>query len=97
MLDHALMKSVALQMMGQTQVSVENQVLRVTKTSSTRLRVVNFTMNERKYSAIEQNPNKPSRWGKLARQGKQVVQFKDVEKNKFIAVSVDGEVKEYGR
>jgi hypothetical protein len=26
----------------------------------------------------------------------QVVQFKDVETNKFVAVAVDGEVKEYG-
>ncbi len=54
------------------------------------------TMEEREFEAIEQNPEKPSRWGKLAREGHQVVQFKDVGTNNFVAVAVDGEVTEYG-
>lgn len=45
---------------------------------------------------IEQNPEKPSRWGQLAREGHQVVQFKHVQTNKFVAVSVDGKVRVYG-
>ena len=49
-----------------------------------------------KYQAIEQNPEKPSRWAELARRGHQVVQFKDSETNRFVAVSVDGKVTVYG-
>jgi len=49
-----------------------------------------------RYQAIEQNAEKPSRWGQLARDGHQVVQFKDAEANKFVAVAVDGEVTIYG-
>jgi hypothetical protein len=45
--------------------------------------------------AIEQNREKPSRWGKLAREKHQVVQFRDVEMHKYVAVSVDGEVQQY--
>lgn len=53
-------------------------------------------MNGRHYQAIEQNPEKPSRWGQLARDGHLVVQFKDVETNKFVAVAVDDKVTIYG-
>lgn len=35
--------------------------------------------------------------GKLAREGHQVVQFRDVEAHKYVAVAVDGEVREYGK
>ena len=41
-------------------------------------------------------PEKPSRWGQLAGSGHQVVQFKDAERNKFVAVVVDGQVTFYG-
>jgi hypothetical protein len=47
--------------------------------------------------AIEQNPHKSSRRAALARGRHQVVQFKDAEASRFVAVAVDGEVKEYGR
>jgi hypothetical protein len=33
----------------------------------------------------------------LAREKHQVVQFRDVEMNRYVAVSVDGEVREYGK
>jgi hypothetical protein len=57
---------------------------------------VTFTLRGRQYAAIEQNPEKPSRWGQLARSGHKVVQFKDFGTNRFVAVAVDGEAKEYG-
>jgi hypothetical protein len=38
-------------------------------------------MDEREYQAIEQNAEKPSRWGQLAQEGHQVVQFKDTGTN----------------
>jgi len=51
----------------------------------------------REYQAIKQNAEKPSRWGKLAREGHRVVQFRDLQTGKYVAVAVDGEVREYGR
>ena len=40
-------------------------------------------MNGRVLEAIEQNREKPGRWGKLARERHQVVQFRDVETHKL--------------
>jgi hypothetical protein len=96
MVDIAVLSSVATQMMADDEVEVEGQRLPVRRTSSQRLRIVTFTAGGRQYAAIEQNPDKPSRWGQLARGGHQVVQFKDVASNRFVAVAVDGDVKEYG-
>ena len=78
------------------EVEIEGKRLPVRHTSRQGLRTVTFSMGGREYAAIEQNPDKPSRWGKLAREGHQVVQFKDVKTNRFVAVAVDGEAKEYG-
>ena len=96
MLDTTLLSSVAKQMMSADEVEVEGKRLPVRRTSKQGLRTVTFTMGGRQYAAIEQNPEKPSRWGELARSGHQVVQFKDVQTNRFVAVAVDGEAKEYG-
>ena len=97
MLDLELMKAVAENLMSRDQFEVGGQKLRVRRTSSQRLRNVAFTMNGREYQAIEQNPERPSRWGKLAQAGHKVVQFRDAESNRYVAVAVDGEVKEYGK
>ena len=97
MLDLELMKAVDENLMSRDQFEVGGQKLRVRRTSSQRLRNVDFTMNGREYQAIEQNPEKPSRWGKLAQAGHKVVQFRDAESNRYVAVAVDGEVKEYGK
>ena len=43
------------------------------------------------FEAIEQNPNKKSRWAQLAREGHWVVQFRDAESGRYFAVVVDGE------
>ena len=80
--------------MSADEVEVEGKRLPVRRTSKQGLRTVTFTMEGRQYAAIEQNPEKPSRWGELARH--QVMQFKDVQTNRFVAVAVDGEAKEYG-
>lgn len=89
--------SVAAQLMNGEEVLVEGHKLRVKRMGSGRLRMVQFRMNGRVFEAIEQNRDKPSRWGKLAREKHQVVQFRDVETHKYVAVSVDGEVREYGK
>ena len=96
MLDTMLLSSIAKQLMSTDEFEVEGKRLPVRRTSSRRLRMVAFTMGGHQHSAIEQNPEKPSRWGQLARSGHQVVQFKDVEANRFVVVAVDGEAKEYG-
>jgi len=77
-------------------VVVEGRTARVARTGSRRFRTVRFVMGGGEYQAIEQNPEKPSRWGKLAREGHRVVQFRDLATHKYVAVAVDGEIKEYG-
>lgn len=96
MIDRALLSSIATQMMSGAHVALEGKSLPVRRTSSQHLRMVEFTIEGKQYQAIEQNPEKPSRWGQLARSGHKVVQFKDGETNKFVGVSVDGKVKLYG-
>jgi hypothetical protein len=92
-----ILGSVAAQLMNGEEVVVEDQKIKVRRVGSGRLRMVQFRMNGRVIDAIEQNREKPSRWGKLAREKHQVVQFRDVEMHKYVAVSVDGEVREYGK
>ena len=96
-LDTELLRELAVQMMSGEAVEVQGKQERVGRTSAQRLRTMTFRMQGREYRAIEQNPEKPSQWGQLARSGHQVVQFKDVQTNRFVAVAVDGKVKEYGR
>jgi hypothetical protein len=97
MLDLELMKSIAEQMMVAAKVTIQGKTVAVTRTSYQRLRTVRFDMNGRQYQAIEQNAEKPSRWGQLAREGHRVVQFRDVGTGKYVAVALDGDIKEYGR
>lgn len=91
------MKLIAENLMTRDQFEVQGQRLRVRRTSSQRLRHVAFIMDGRRYEAIEQNAEKPSRWGKLAQEGHRVVQFRDADSNRYVAVAVDGEIQEYGR
>jgi hypothetical protein len=108
MLDHAVLTSVAQQLMGSMasgrnphamehpgEVVVGGQVSQVQWTGSRRFRTVRFRMGGNEYQAIEQNPEKPSRWGKLARDGHRVVQFRDLVSGKYVAVVVDDKVMEY--
>jgi len=92
-----ILASVAAQLMNGEVVILEDQRIPVRRVGRGRLRMVQFKMNGRVLEAIEQNREKPSRWGKLAREKHQVVQFRDVEAHKYVAVAVDGEVMEYGK
>jgi len=83
--------------MGDRMVTLRSKAIPVKRTSYQRLKTLTFDMNGRRYQAIEQNPEKPSRWGQLAREGHRVVQFRDVQTGKYVAVAIDGQVKEYGR
>jgi alkylated DNA repair dioxygenase AlkB len=96
MLDTALLSSVASQMTANSKaIKMDGKSVSIRRTSGHHLKRVTFNMGGRKYTALEQNPEKPTQWGKLARAGHQVVQFKDVKTNKFVAVAVDGDVKVY--
>jgi sorbitol-specific phosphotransferase system component IIA len=94
---HRLLRSVAAQLINGDEVTLDDKKVRVTKVGSRRLRTVRILLNGREIQAIEQNRDKPSNWGKLARMGHQVVQFQDLETKKYVAVSVDGEITEYGK
>ena len=96
MLDTLLLSAIARQLMTANEVDVGGKRLPVRRTSKQGLRTVTFTMEARQYAAIKQNPAKPTGGASLPRSGHQVVQFKDVQTNRFVAVAVDGEVKEYG-
>jgi len=91
------LKSVAEQMMTAGEVSIGEKTWRVTRTGTRRFRTVKFVMDGAEYQAIEQNSEKPSRWGQLARAGHRVVQFRDLASGKYVAVVVDDKVTEYSR
>ena len=96
-IDADVLKSIAVQLMTGLAVELPGQKVRVGKTSRQRLKTARFQMSGREFEAIEQNPEKPSRWGKLAAEGHQVVQFRDVRSGKYVAASLDGKVRVYGR
>jgi hypothetical protein len=96
--ENKVLQSVALQLMTGDEVVLEDgRKVRVKRVGSGRLRMVEFRMGGRVFEAIEQNREKPSRWGQLARDKHQVVQFRDLATHKYVAVVVDGEITEYGR
>lgn len=95
MLDHSIFQSVADQLLTSLQIVVDGRTTHVTRTGSLRLRTARFVVQGREYQAIEQNADKPSHWGKLARAGHKVVQFRDLSSQKYVAVSVDGRIREY--
>jgi hypothetical protein len=76
-------------------VDVNGKSVPVSSTNQHRLGTLAFTVDGREYQAIEQNAEKPSRWGQLAKSGHRVVQFKDSEINKFVVAVVDGRVTIY--
>jgi hypothetical protein len=97
MLDHQILVSVAEQMMSGPEVILQDRRSRVTRTGTRRFRTVKFVLDGKEYQAIEQNAEKPSRWGKLAREGHRVVQVRDLQSGKYVAAVVDEKVTEYSR
>src|SRR5579864_2006832 len=97
--EQKVLQAVAMQLMNGEEVVLDEdrQKLRVRRVGSGRLRMVQFKLNGRLFEAIEQNREKPSRWGKLAREKHQVVQFRDLATHQYVAVAVDGEITQYGR
>ena len=92
MVDAEVLKSIASELIAASAVTVEGKSAPVRRTSRQRLRTAVFSVDGHQYQAIEQNPDKPSPWGQLARSGHQVAQCKDAERHKFVAVVVDDEM-----
>ena len=51
------------------------QVIPIRRTSRSKLREVDFKFGDTAFRGVEQNPSTNSRWAKLAREGKKVMQF----------------------
>jgi hypothetical protein len=58
-------------------VDLDGESYPVRQTSKSKLKQVDFRFEGRVLRGLEQNPNTKSRWAKLARDGKQVMQFLD--------------------
>jgi hypothetical protein len=74
-------------------VDLYGETYSVRHTSKSKLKQIDFRFEDRDLRGIEQNPNTKSRWAKMAREGKQVMQF--LEHGRYIAVVVDGKVHLY--
>ena len=75
-------------------VTFAGQTFPVRATSRSHLREVDFQFEELELRALEQNPKTTSRWAKLARDGRKVMQF--LSQGRYLAVVVDGKVQLYG-
>ena len=65
----------------------------IRRTSRSKLREVDFKFGDTALRGLEQNPNTNSRWAKLAREGKKVMQF--LQDGRYVAGVVDGKVTVY--
>jgi hypothetical protein len=74
-------------------VDLDGESYPVRQTSKSKLKQIDFRFEDRELRGLEQNPNTKSRWAKLAREGKQVMQF--LEHGRYTAVVVDGKVHLY--
>ena len=76
-------------------VTLDGKNFVVTTTAQKRLKQVDFEIEGRTIRGIEQNPETKSRWAKMAKSGKRVMQF--LEGGVYVAVVVDGKVHAYGK
>ena len=74
-------------------VDLDGESYPVRQTSKNKLKQIDFRFEDRDLRGLEQNPNTKSRWAKLAREHKQVMQF--LEAGRYIAVVVDGKIHIY--
>ena len=74
-------------------VIVEGGDFSVRRTSRSKLREVDFRFDGHELRGLEQNPATSSRWARLTREGKKIMQF--LSGRRYIAVVVDGKVQFY--
>jgi hypothetical protein len=75
---------------GAKTVTLNEESYPVRRTNRVKLREVDFKFAGKSLRGVEQNPSTNSRWAKLARDGKKVMQFLDA--GRYVAVVVDGKV-----
>ena len=78
---------------GAKEVEIARKKYPVRPTSKRKLKQVDFEFEGRELRGLEQNPETKSRWAKMARGGKRVMQI--LEGGRYVAVVVDGSVKAY--
>ncbi len=74
-------------------VTLEGVSFPIRRTSRSKLREVDFKFGDTALRGVEQNATTNSRWAKLAREGKKVMQF--LADGRYVAVVVDGKVTLY--
>jgi hypothetical protein len=74
-------------------VEIDGETYSVHQTAKNKLKQIDFHVEGRELRGLEQNPNTKSRWARLAREGKKVMQF--LESGRYIAVVVDGKIQIY--
>jgi hypothetical protein len=77
-----------------TVVELDGSRYPVRRTPKRGLRQVDFVFDGTEIRGLEQNPDTKSEWAKLARSGKNVMQF--LSEGRYVAVVVDGKAKLYG-
>lgn len=78
---------------GRAEVEVGGRRYPVGRTRNQRLRVVGFAYREALVEGIEQSPETNSRWAKLAREGRRIMQFSS--RGRYIANVCDGRLTRY--
>ena len=79
---------------GAKHVLINDERYPVKMTAKRGLKQVDFRFEDRELRGLEQNPDTKSRWAKIAKEGKKVMQFLDG--GRYVAVVVDGKMKTYG-
>ena len=79
---------------GANSIVVDGTIYRVKITARRGLKQVDFRLDGHELRGLEQNPDTKSRWAKMAREGKKVMQF--LEGGRYVAVVMDGKMKTYG-
>jgi hypothetical protein len=74
-------------------VEIDGETYSVKQTAKSKLKQIDFRFAGRELRGLEQNPNTKSRWAKLAREGRKIMQF--LEAGRYIAVVVDGRMQIY--
>jgi hypothetical protein len=74
-------------------VEIDGETYSAKQTTKSKLKQIDFRFEGRELRGLEQNPNTKSRWAKLAKEGKKVMQF--LEAGRYIAVVVDGKIQIY--
>jgi hypothetical protein len=78
---------------GAKYVRIGDDKYSVRETSRRRLKQVDFRFEDKELRGLEQNPDAKSRWAKMAREGKKVMQF--LGGGRYVAVVVDGRMTSY--